>query len=103
MICVARVQACNEFCGAHKAINRWCSQFSVKHGLAASVGIILGKAECCYVVDNSLVPSGGLCVSSEEVDRWSVGEMSLNNRHTDPSTVSLAVHACRGLMIYAPL
>ena len=27
--------------------NAWCSQFSLQHGLAASVGIVLGKAECC--------------------------------------------------------
>ena len=25
----------------------WCCQFSLQHGLAASVGIVLGKAECC--------------------------------------------------------
>ena len=26
---------------------KWWSQFSLQHGLAASVGIVLGKAECC--------------------------------------------------------
>ena len=27
--------------------NAWCCQFSLQHGLAASVGSVLGKAECC--------------------------------------------------------
>ena len=26
---------------------KWCSQFWLQHGLAASVSIVLGKAECC--------------------------------------------------------
>ena len=27
--------------------NAWCCPFSLQHGLAASVAIVLGKAECC--------------------------------------------------------
>ena len=27
--------------------NSWCCQFSLQHGLAASVSIVLGKVECC--------------------------------------------------------
>ena len=30
------------------AVNTWCFQFSLQHGLAASVGIVLSKAECCW-------------------------------------------------------
>ena len=27
--------------------NVWCCQFSLQHRLAASVGMVLGKVECC--------------------------------------------------------
>ena len=30
------------------AVNMWSSQFSLQHGVAALVGIVLGKAECCW-------------------------------------------------------
>ena len=29
------------------AVNAWCCQFSLQHGLVTSVGIVLDKAECC--------------------------------------------------------
>ena len=29
------------------AVNAWCCQFSLQHGLAASVGIVMGKVTCC--------------------------------------------------------
>ena len=32
---------------SHCSCNAWCCQFSLQHGLSASVGIVLGKAECC--------------------------------------------------------
>ena len=31
----------------HVSCNAWCCQFSLQHGLQASVSIVLGKAEYC--------------------------------------------------------
>ena len=40
--------ACAEVGHASRcSCNSWCCQFPLQHGLAASVDIVLGKAECC--------------------------------------------------------
>ena len=46
------------------AVNPWCCQFSLQHGLAASVGIVLNKAECC--LQSLGTPLTLRCVSSGE-------------------------------------
>ena len=50
LYCISCVVLCQCACaeiGHVVAVNAWRSQFSLQHGLAASVGIVLGKAECC--------------------------------------------------------
>ena len=46
-------------------LNAWCSQFSLQHGLAVSVGIVWAKLN---VVDNRCIPSGAsLCVKQRKL------------------------------------
>ena len=72
----------------NKATVKWSSQFSLQHGLVASVGIVLGKAECCRPSLGTVKDRERVLHASLRQSTWKALSRCHNSSHTVNSIIT---------------